>query len=191
MTQKLPKNNYTRLAPGIIHIILVIIVLIIGGVVLVATLIPFSKRQNALAQVGQKAPDFELVDFNGNQVKLSDFENKPIVIEFWGNRWASLEELLILQEIQQDFPQVVFLGIHFNDSRPENPKRAKFLIGNNLKITFNQLEDTENKVYDLYNFSSSQEPLIYFVDKNAIITERFSNFKTKEQIQEQIQKLLL
>lgn len=35
------------------------------------------------ASVGQKAPDFELVDNNNEKVKLSDFKGKNVVIAFY------------------------------------------------------------------------------------------------------------
>jgi peroxiredoxin len=38
----------------------------------------------AAVEVGQKAPDFEAVDVEGNAVKLSDYEGQPVVIE-WTN----------------------------------------------------------------------------------------------------------
>lgn len=188
MYQKLPKKNSTLLAPGLIHIMLIIIVFVIGGVVLAATLIPFRKQQNALAQVGQKAPDFELIDFSANQVKLSDFENKPIVIEFWHSRCLiCLEELQILEKAKNDYPDVAFLGIHVNSSI-ENHKRASDLI-NRLAITFSQLEDANGEVYKLYKFSGGVDPYIYFIDKNNTVIERFSGLKTENEIRAQIQNL--
>jgi len=34
-------------------------------------------------RVGSVAPDFELLDYNGKQVKLSDFKGHPVMINFW------------------------------------------------------------------------------------------------------------
>ena len=33
--------------------------------------------------IGQPAPDFALYDLNGNEVRLSDFRGKPVVLNFW------------------------------------------------------------------------------------------------------------
>ena len=35
-------------------------------------------------QVGMKAPDFDAVDENGKQWKLSDYKGKVVVVDFWG-----------------------------------------------------------------------------------------------------------
>lgn len=189
MTQNLP-NSKQLLSPGIIHIIIILIPVAIIAFIVISNLLPFGKRQNAFAQVGQKAPDFTLTDFSGKAVKLSDLEGKPLVLEFWDSRClACLEELLILQKIQENLPQITFLGIHVNNSPIENQKRASSLISNNLQITFSQLEDTGGNVYGLYKFDNT-DPITYFIDKNGIVTERFSGIKTEAEIASQIQKLL-
>ena len=44
------------------------------------------RGQNNRAQselVGRSAPDFMLYDLNGNEVRLSDFRGKPVVLNFW------------------------------------------------------------------------------------------------------------
>jgi peroxiredoxin len=35
-----------------------------------------------LISPGERAPDFELNDVNGNLVRLSDFHGKPVVLSF-------------------------------------------------------------------------------------------------------------
>lgn len=38
----------------------------------------------SLLEVGDKAPDFELVDLEGNDHKLSDYEGQGVFLNFWG-----------------------------------------------------------------------------------------------------------
>lgn len=38
----------------------------------------------SLLEVGDKAPDFELVDLQGNDHKLSDYEGQGVFLNFWG-----------------------------------------------------------------------------------------------------------
>lgn len=56
---------------------------------LVFTLLAFticcSKAQRSNLIIGQKVPEFALVDNNGKKVKLSDFEGKLILIDFWAS----------------------------------------------------------------------------------------------------------
>ena len=40
------------------------------------------QRMSKLITPGDLAPDFELVDVQGNRVRLSDFRGKPVVLAF-------------------------------------------------------------------------------------------------------------
>src|SRR3990167_9951142 len=183
------KNKHTRLLPGFIHIIIFLIPLAIIAFLIISGLPPFGKKGNVLG-VGEKAPDFTLNDFEGNQVKLSNLKGQALVLEFWDSRCQTcLEELLILQKLQTTFPQVSFLGIHVNNSPIENQKRAKAILSDNLEISFPQLKDVDGKVYDMYKFNGT-DPITYFVDKEGIVSERFSDFRTETEITAQIQKLI-
>jgi peroxiredoxin len=44
---------------------------------------PQEQNREASQLVGQPAPDFTLYDLNGNEVRLSDFRGKPVVLNFW------------------------------------------------------------------------------------------------------------
>ena len=43
----------------------------------------FSISPLSAIERGKTAPDFEAVDFDGRQVKLSNFKGKPILLNFW------------------------------------------------------------------------------------------------------------
>lgn len=43
-----------------------------------------NKEKNAVLQVGDKAPDFVLVDMNGEEHKLSDYKGQGVFLNFWG-----------------------------------------------------------------------------------------------------------
>ncbi|TQR21072.1 thiol-disulfide oxidoreductase ResA [Psychrobacillus vulpis] len=43
-----------------------------------------TKEKNAVLQVGDKAPDFVLVDMDGNEHRLSDYKGEGIFLNFWG-----------------------------------------------------------------------------------------------------------
>ncbi|WP_391208911.1 thiol-disulfide oxidoreductase ResA [Psychrobacillus sp. L4] len=43
-----------------------------------------NKEKNAVLQVGDKAPDFILVDMQGNEHRLSDYKGKGVFLNFWG-----------------------------------------------------------------------------------------------------------
>src|SRR3989344_1648705 len=79
-------------------------------------------------EVGKQAPQFTLTDFSGNQVSLSSFQGKPVVITFWGSWCLScLKDLIILEKVKQEYQnKVAFIGIHRSDK--ESTKKAFFSI---------------------------------------------------------------
>ncbi|OGO40160.1 MAG: hypothetical protein A2147_11085, partial [Chloroflexi bacterium RBG_16_57_8] len=84
--------------------------------------------------VGNYAPNFNLVDLNGEGVSLADFAGKPVLINFWAS-WCPpcREEMPYLQQIydEQSGKGLVVLAINIQES----PARVRqFLSENNLSI---------------------------------------------------------
>ncbi len=44
----------------------------------------FTKGDVQKVEIGEKAPDFELVDLNGEKHRLSDYEGQGVFLNFWG-----------------------------------------------------------------------------------------------------------
>jgi len=51
-------------------------------------LAPLETNLAELPDVGSVAPDFALVDLNGDAVRLSDFEGRPVLLNFWAT-WCA------------------------------------------------------------------------------------------------------
>ena len=47
-----------------------------------------SKDQVKVLAVGDNAPDFELVDLEGNKHRLSDYKGQGVFLNFWGT-WCA------------------------------------------------------------------------------------------------------
>ena len=139
-------------------------------------------------EVGQKAPQFTLTDFNGNQVSLSSFQGKPVVITFWGSWCLScLKDLIILEKVKQEYQnKVAFIGIHRSDK--ESNKRA-FLLLKKLGTTYPQLLDTTGQTYNQYKFTEDTD-INYFLDKNGLVSERLSGLLTEDVVKSKVQQLL-
>ncbi|MBI5959523.1 MAG: redoxin domain-containing protein [Chloroflexi bacterium] len=68
-------------------------------------------------QVGLRAPDFTLPLISGEEVSLSDYRGKVVLLNFWGV-WcgACVDEMPYLQEAHETRDDVVILAVDFGDS---------------------------------------------------------------------------
>ncbi|MFC1932120.1 TlpA family protein disulfide reductase [Chloroflexota bacterium] len=140
-------------------------------------------------QVGKLAPDFQLLNLEGQSISLNDFRGSPVILNFWAT-WCSpcRAEMPFLQEIYEDWtgksPSVAMLTINIK----ENSTRVKdFLETYNLSLPV--LLDTDGNVSNKYNITGI--PTTFFIDKDGIIQEKIVGaFRNKEQIEEHLGKIV-
>ena len=78
------------------------------------------------------APDFTVYDFQGNEVSLSDFRGKPVVLNFWAS-WCGpcKREMPDFESIYQELGEdVEFMMVNVTDgSRETRDSAAEFIAG--------------------------------------------------------------
>ncbi len=121
-----------------------------------------------VAQVGSPAPDFQLRNLDGQAVSLSDFQGKPILINFWAT-WCPpcREEMPYLQQAYEEWTGkgLILLAIDI----AESPATVRdFLQANKLSLPV--LLDTNKDVSQKYGIVAI--PTTFFVDKDSIIREK-------------------
>jgi len=70
-------------------------------------------------QPGQLAPDFTLMNLDGEEVSLSDYRDKYVLINFW-TTWCPncLAELPHLEDLQNNYPDdVKVLAVNFGEDQ--------------------------------------------------------------------------
>ena len=136
-----------------------------------------------------KAKDFEAHDENGNEVRLSDYEGKYLVLNFWNSNYESCkEELPYFEEAMKKYEgQVTFLMINMVNTYNETKETAlQYLIDNNLEI--NTIFDDH---YDArVNYKVTSLPRTVFIDKNGLIQKNIRFSLNKETLEEQIINLI-
>ena len=116
------------------------------------------------------APDFTMVDMNGNKVKLSDLRGKPVVLNFWAS-WCGycVHEMPDFEEYYKLYGDEIHFVMLNTLSGGETVASAKKFISNN-GYTFPVYFDEEKLAYYTYG-AYIGIPRTYFIDaKGNLVT---------------------
>jgi cytochrome c biogenesis protein CcmG, thiol:disulfide interchange protein DsbE len=118
------------------------------------------------AQLAKQAPNFTIVD-GAKTIRLTDYRGKVVVLNFWAS-WCApcLEELPSLIDLQKQMPQVVVLGVDFNDN-PDSYRQ--FLIDNHVDLLTIRDESQQSNLA----FGTTRPPETYIIDGQGKIRRKF------------------
>lgn len=114
------------------------------------------------------APDFTVLDSEGNSVKLSELVGKPIVLNFWAS-WCPpcKQEMPDFNKAYEDIGEdITFVMVDMVDGQRETMEKGKEHITDN-KYTFPVYYDTKQEAANTYGVSGL--PTTYFIDKDGFI----------------------
>ena len=115
---------------------------------------------------GDTAPDFTVLDAEGNEVSLSDFFGTPIVLNFWAS-WCPpcKAELPDFEAACKKYEgKVTFLMVNMTDGQRETVEVAKDFIASE-GYTFPVYFDTKYEASYAYGISSI--PTTYFINADG------------------------
>jgi len=122
------------------------------------------------AEVADKATDFTMKDGDGNDVKLSDFFGKPIVINFWAT-WCPpcKSELPAFESAYKNYgDEVQFIMLNQTDGGRDTVDVVKQFVSDN-GYTFPVYYDTTFS--GTYAYSAFSIPMTVLVNADGVVTD--------------------
>lgn len=139
------------------------------------------------AAVGDRAPDFQLQDLEGNEVSLSSLRGSPILLNFWATWCPTCRlEMPFIQEVYQEWTDkgLVILAIDMGES---TATVREFMQNNNYTIPV--LLDTRRVVSQKYNVTAI--PTTFFIDRNGVIQDKLIGpFPSKDSMVLYVKRIL-
>jgi thioredoxin-dependent peroxiredoxin len=146
-------------------------------------------------EVGQKAPDFELLASNGKTVKLSDFRGKNVVLYFYPKDMTPTctTQACDFRDYHNKFKRqkTVILGI----STDPVTRHQKFI--EKYELPFLLLADEDHKVAEQYGvwqlkktFGKEYMGIVrstFVIDKEGNIAKEWRNVRVKGHVEEALQ----
>lgn len=141
---------------------------------------PASKSANA-------APDFTVLDDEGNEVKLSDYKGKPVVLNFWAT-WCYYCKLEMpdFNEACQKYPDVQFLMVNATDGVQETMSSAKEYVRQE-NYQFDIFFDTTLEAVSAYYVTGF--PSTFFIDQDGNLVTRGNGMLDRETLEKGIKMI--
>ncbi|MEN8116034.1 MAG: thioredoxin-dependent thiol peroxidase [Bacteroidota bacterium] len=147
--------------------------------------------------VGDKAPDFEGINQNGDKVRLRDFKEKKLILYFYpkDNTPGCTAEACNLNDNYGDWLKKGFEVIGVS---PDSENSHQKFIGK-YGLRFNLIADTEKEILQAYGAWGLKKlygkeymgvlRTTFVIDENGIISEVFTKVKTKDHTNQIIEAL--
>jgi cytochrome c biogenesis protein CcmG, thiol:disulfide interchange protein DsbE len=138
------------------------------------------------ATAGDPAPDFSLPSMNGGEVGLSEFEGRPLFINFWAS-WCipCREEAPDLVQTWRSYEktELAMIGINWQDLKAD---AAGFV--DRYAISYPTLRDTTGRVATAYGVLAPPESV--FISREGLIESHIYGPMTGGEMKAQIDDLL-
>ena len=175
MDRKKRKRFFTRL----------IILIVLAGAIIFTIYNAITKETHDMLKVGDQAPDFELVDQDGQMHQLSDYRGQGVFLNFWGTWCAPCKKEMPAMgrqyEVYKDQGvQILAVNIAESDLKVQ-------AFANQYGMTFPTLIDKTKGVMQAYNIRPL--PTTLLINTEGIIVKIITGEMSEKDIQEYMEQI--
>ncbi|MGJ7919937.1 thiol-disulfide oxidoreductase ResA [Neobacillus sp. LXY-4] len=161
------------------------ILLILGAAIAYTLYANFTKDDKQTVEIGKKAPDFALVDLNGEKHKLSDYKGQGVFLNFWGTWCKPCEkEMPYINHQYQQFKDqgVQVLAVNVGESDLAVKKFAE-----RYQLDFPIVIDKDSEVMHAYGVNPL--PITFLIDKDGNVVKTHTGELTEAMVKEFMEQI--
>lgn len=141
---------------------------------------PLDSELAELPVTGSVAPDFALVDLAGNTVRLSDYRDRPVILNFWASWCGPCRlEMPELEQAQLDYDRNGLVVLLINQQ--ESPEQVQ-AFADELGLTAPVLLDSETQVGEAYG--AFYLPSTVFIGPDGVVSAIHRGIISRSQLED-------
>ncbi|MFD2133232.1 thiol-disulfide oxidoreductase ResA [Pseudogracilibacillus auburnensis] len=164
------------------------IILAILLAAVVYALVTNLNQDKEMYNIGDKAPDFELVQINENneveKIRLSDLEGKGVMLNFWATYCKPCEaEMPYMESLYPEYKDdIEIVAVSLDAS-----ELVIHQFIDKYDLSFPVLHDTKSEIMDLYNVGPI--PSTFFINPEGEIVDKVAGALTLEKLEGHFQEI--
>ena len=143
-------------------------------------------EERGVVDKGDMAPNFALVDLEGNTVELEDFRGKGVYVNFWATYCSICRvKMQYLNEHYDEYKDkgIEILSVNVDESTVQVDRHKQ-----RHELSYSLYIDRNMLVSNAYGVAAL--PTVFLIDEHGKVIERQIGGKTEEQVLEALEKII-
>ncbi|MED3624896.1 thiol-disulfide oxidoreductase ResA [Neobacillus thermocopriae] len=157
-----------------------IILLVLGAAVVYTLYANFTKDSRLKVDVGDQAPDFVLIDMDGNKHQLSDYRGQGVFLNFWGTWCPPCKKEM--PYINNQYNQFKDQGVQVLSVDIQESELVVNQFVEQYKLDFPIMIDKDKEVMTAYGVDLL--PATFLIDKNGKVVKYHTGELTEDKVRE-------
>ncbi|MEH7075648.1 thiol-disulfide oxidoreductase ResA [Neobacillus drentensis] len=162
-----------------------VILLLLGSAVVYSLYANLTRDTKQKVAIGSEAPDFALIDMQGNKHQLSDYRGQGVFLNFWGTWCPPCKKEM--PYINNQYHQYKEKGVQVLTVDIQESELAVNQFADRLKLDFPIMIDTDKEVMNTYGIDPL--PATFLIDKNGKVVNYYTGELTEDKIREFMEKI--